>query len=286
MAGPALIEGKRRGGQVRRGHDVHRRRHGRRRPVRDLLTSGKGAARAALPCPLTDPGASSRGGSRAAPRCGADRRRARAGSSAAPRCCLPMRLQHHALHVQRARLLLVEAQRALDRVDQRARRPLAAELLVAAGTRASRGSRRCSGRSRSGRRRCARLRGSCGARRAAPRASACRVDRSASTGGGAIEGGETDGMLRTRLGRMASCCQAGSGERDRRPIRAASAGGSAARPAATARRGAGGRGERAGRRDGWLSGRRACAARARRGVRGASARRSVSATAPASPWSA
>ena len=37
LVGHALIEGKRRGAKLRRGHDVHRRRHGRRRPVRGRL---------------------------------------------------------------------------------------------------------------------------------------------------------------------------------------------------------------------------------------------------------
>ena len=35
MTGHALIEGSRRGAKVRGRHHVHRRRHGRRRPVRD-----------------------------------------------------------------------------------------------------------------------------------------------------------------------------------------------------------------------------------------------------------
>ena len=37
MVGHALIEGKRRRREVRRGHDVRRRRHGRGRPVRSRL---------------------------------------------------------------------------------------------------------------------------------------------------------------------------------------------------------------------------------------------------------
>ena len=41
LAGHVLIEGRRRGVEVRRGHDVHRRRHGRRRPVRDLLKDAR-----------------------------------------------------------------------------------------------------------------------------------------------------------------------------------------------------------------------------------------------------
>ena len=41
LTGHALIEGKRRGAP-RRGHDVHRRRHGRGRVVRGRLRAGGG----------------------------------------------------------------------------------------------------------------------------------------------------------------------------------------------------------------------------------------------------